>query len=1019
MLSDQVSKLSDKLEDQKVVVSKAVEAYKTAVEDWEKDQIIKAALDIASNLFDLAFAFATPASAFTALKDLGEMVQRIQKLVKIFDAVIKAYKSFQSLPKNPQDVVDALNGIVPKDLEMPTSEEWSEMKVNMDATLARGPNNDAKITLSQAFAILVLRGQALIEVQNVMQAKLSELSAAYSNKRVHDRQKKRLSDLSAKFDVAPEDLDVEAVDLIGFSGQLVFFQRQMLVVMASTLVIQDRALQYEYLQPPLSLESFSFTSLQVSILTQAQSINRGLTVQPMPETQPEPIVYEVHGVRPEQLTGTNTLAFNISLNKREFSSYNYVRVEKVEAEVGGIKSTKSGKYYTVLRFEGDPFMDRGFNGESLTFKTVPRVYTFLHDVSTSSHCKDASFQSNPLEAKAHFPLLKVATDDSDNPFAGKVSNITPFSTWRVSLPSTESNEGIVFDDCPRGLTVRLTFNIYAQLKEGAPPLPERMRNAFILRSQGIEVPLNMRHIYSSSPRSAPPVPSPLGSSVSDADVLNAMLNKSVCEGWDVVFSMSEEQVNSNLLQQYEDRKNNEKFFRETGQQTYTNKQKTSRIIFNLKFKAPKLQFLLNNNNEANVSLPIISGHYEFYFYGMDDHKWHLNAKGDVTEKQGFSINGNIPLGYLEGVVSGHKSVVLKLNGGSFSSKNFSPGDENPDFQLAITDYFTNLPDGYNVYTLGTLDTTKISGLDSLTPKDFLLNVYHTKSDRYVLQLFIATSGKLQNATQLNLLEPYSTTYQSSLIISSKIFFSNILPASIGDGGVGLTFSSMEPKDDENLDKAWTTSTTAGSISTPFGDTFISSTTSGNGMTGYTTVSVYVTMPDGKATLDLSKMNFTSGKWDVKMSMDKSEDISFKVGSQTCGPAGPCSSIDYNKTGTATVQITMSADLSFQVTGTGQDQQLQLSPVSSTHPLVVTGTIHASGNCKCDDNQLQKKFQAKLSDNAEPKLKTVLNRQFKAVSLFALKNILFPEKNLIDMKAAYVPGDLVIFGNFASDTLTAS
>ena len=48
---------------------------------------------------------------------------------------------------------------------------------------------------------------------------------------------------------------------------------------------------------------------------------------------------------------------------------------------------------------------------------------------------------------------------------------------------------------------------------------------------------------------------------------------------------------------------------------------------------------------------------------------------------------------------------------------------------------------------------------------------------------------------------------------------------------------------------------------------------------------------------------------------------------------------------------------------------------------------------------------------KPKLIAMFNIQFTPVSIFALKNILFPAKNLIEMKEAALPGDLVVFGNF--------
>lgn len=38
-------------------------------------------------------------------------------------------------------------------------------------------------------------------------------------------------------------------------------------------------------------------------------------------------------------------------------------------------------------------------------------------------------------------------------------------------------------------------------------------------------------------------------------------------------------------------------------------------------------------------------------------------------------------------------------------------------------------------------------------------------------------------------------------------------------------------------------------------------------------------------------------------------------------------------------------------------------------------------------------------------------EFKAVSVFALYNLLFPTQDFIVMKEAYVPGDLVVLGTF--------
>lgn len=1020
LLTAQQTSLSAKLKEQQFAVKKAVEDYEEAIAEWQKNQTIKAALDIVSSLFTLGFSFITPANSISALKELGLTVQRIQKAVNIFNALVKTYNSFKALPKGPKNVVDALRSIGPDGLQMPTSLEWSEMKINMETTLAKGPNVGAKADVSAAFAILVLRGKALLDVQNQLQAKLSELSAAYSNKRVHSDQQKRLSHLRTIFDAEPEDLDVEAVDLIGLSGQLVFFQRQMLMIMASTLVIQDHALQYEYLQHPVPVGSFSFINLQFAILSQAQSITKGLTAQPMPMTQPEPIVFEVHGVRPESLINNNSYTFCISLSKREFASYNYVRVQKVEAEIGGILSTRSGKYYTELTFEGDPFMDRDFQGSPRTFRTVSRLYTFLDNVCNSSHCKDVSFAgSTCAEANYFLQVSGMSISGIDNnPFGDKVSDVTPFSTWRISLPPTMSNEEIKFDNSPSGVTVRLTFHIYAQLKENTLTTSEKIRHAFALRTRSTSLKLPR---LSSKMLNADPPPQQT-TNVDKSDVLDAMMNKSVCAGWDVVFSMSAKQVNDNLYNQYMDRADNPDFLRSTGDivKEFTNSNgKKSRTLFNFEFEAPKLQFLLNNSNSATVTFPIKKGSYKYQLWVND--AWSTWNSADITEADNDSVQGDIPLAILQGKVSTQHNISLKLNGGRFSSQNFEPGTDNPGMNDALNKYFTeDLPDGYEVYNLGTLNMTNVTTLQSLTPSNFQFNVYHSPSNRDMLQIFIATTGKLPSATDLYLQEPYPSIYESSLIISSKIAFSDIIPISFGSAGVGLALERIKPDNNQNLDKAWSTRANAGSISGPYLPTLVKSYSyspkQGMGSIYYED---YVSVPDDVVLLPLKGMSFycSEGEWNAKMAMTMNNAaFKFKYGSRSQACTVSCSDwsgISY-KVYELTVTVTLNADLEFQVTGEGQNQMLKFSSIASTNPVIDGNLEPPAGACECNDRDLQKSFLHNLRTVMTPKLTTMLKKDFTSVSLFALQNIIFPAKDLIILKEAYLPGDLVVFGDFSTN-----
>ncbi|QFY13370.1 hypothetical protein GBF35_48495 [Nonomuraea phyllanthi] len=76
------------------------------------------------------------------------------------------------------------------------------------------------------------------------------------------------------------------------------------------------------------------------------------------------------------------------------------------------------------------------------------------------------------------------------------------------------------------------------------------------------------------------------------------------------------------------------------------------------------------------------------------------------------------------------------------------------------------------------------------------------------------------------------------------------------------------------------------------------------------------------------------------------------------------------------------------------------------------TLTPGGPCACTDNDLR----MRALDGIKGKLPTALKDQvgsvtFKPVSVFALENLLFPAAQVISLEQAYVPGDLLVVGNF--------
>ena len=161
------------------------------------------------------------------------------------------------------------------------------------------------------------------------------------------------------------------------------------------------------------------------------------------------------------------------------------------------------------------------------------------------------------------------------------------------------------------------------------------------------------------------------------------------------------------------------------------------------------------------------------------------------------------------------------------------------------------------------------------------------------------------------------------------------------------------------------------------------------------------------------MNFgNSNSGSVAMKFTTSNKYDFKYGEQvqscefSCGSWSDIGYHDYS----LQVTVNSGAQLPMTVAGSGQNQALVIQPTDSD--VDISGDLEPpAAACHCNDRDLQKRFLTNLQTHMKPKLKGMFDVQFKSVSIFALKNILFPAKNVIDMKEAALPGDLVVFGNF--------
>ncbi len=532
------------------------------------------------------------------------------------------------------------------------------------------------------------------------------------------------------------------------------------------------------------------------------------------------------------------------------------------------------------------------------------------------------------------------------------SKITPFAEWEISLPKTQSNSDISFDGC--SVNIEITFYIQAQLNDA--PVAKNM----------------------------------LMSNASGSTTLSQMQGKSVLKGWDVVFNYTEEKINDLLLQQYDDEKNNPDFVRIIPQQIndYTDPKTkvTTRTKWSMKLGAPRIQFLTNNSQYVEIYMEILSGSYE---YGIiADGKYIKISEGDV--ESGAHIRGNAALGKLQGAVNTNYMVVVDLSKGAFSTENMEITASNPLFDKYVTDYFVSLSTKYKI---GILDLANHTTLEALTPKQFFFHILKTNAGKNILQLFITTDGTQLVNLGVDVDEPIPDGYECSLMISSRILFDKIMR----QGFQSSSTFAIEGVNPGNTYDSWSAKITSGSIVGNFKSSNKNVRIDGN------TNSVNVDM-----TGMIFKTDTATHKIGSSHNISKAQGFQYytRHGHYAAGEAWDTYSWD-NYSLNVTVDI--KAVLPVGVSGTGQDQQVSIQ--ADTSAIQIDGALSPAGACTTNDRQLQQEFLDQLRDQLPEQIRKQVDVPFKSVSLFALKNLLFPQKNIVDLKEAYTPGDLVIFGGF--------
>ena len=459
-------------------------------------------------------------------------------------------------------------------------------------------------------------------------------------------------------------------------------------------------------------------------------------------------------------------------------------------------------------------------------------------------------------------------------------------------------------------------------------------------------------------------------------------------GWDVVFNMGLTEINRSLGTQYEDLKKSSAFSNQIKIESKTQRREKSCSItrFEVEYGYPKLEFLENNTERVSLEMQILKGSFQSCDFAgkcedSTEDKLDCDPKKEIA---GQVLKATVPIDQIEGKVAPSKpgaktySVVLDFAKGAFSVESLQLSDEQKlDFNKAIQAYFTTHP---VQYLINTLDLSDIATLPDLRPNRFVFKNLKTPAGERMLQLFIQTADRTaidrSQAFLNNVSEPIPFGFECSLMISSKVFFGSVLPASNTSSGWSL--KEVDP----GGKKAWYAEYTGGNLTGTADFTKANFTQPGYrqgfgindqpqpcGITYVFKRNQSIVWPVAGMTIK------TSGDGKPRLNFEKTEHVSAETEYviDLCGYNTP-----QHMAFGANVNVSAGGTLTMSVDGVGKAQKVKIALDNKSFD--IGGRMTGGGPCGCDD--LEAQLNQAIKAQVPSQMSNQLNITFEAISLFA-------------------------------------
>ena len=242
-----------------------------------------------------------------------------------------------------------------------------------------------------------------------------------------------------------------------------------------------------------------------------------------------------------------------------------------------------------------------------------------------------------------------------------------------------------------------------------------------------------------------------------AELTQRMSGKSITLGWDAVVFLNRAKVNSLLEQQYITRFNRDSFMKHiTGAASMTPDGQEILELSGLILSQPRLSFETASlrNSRATATMDIVSGSVSYVTKGSNEKPGSVLYSYVVTANQGCTLTMDIDLAASQGTVNEQGKVIVDIGEG-YNCRCNLVNEEKAQEQLGLffKDLYMEQKPEDRVYELGMLD---LRDVDLLAPRSFIIRTMATEqgalrdSDDYgegAVVLMVRTKGNTEEGEQ--------------------------------------------------------------------------------------------------------------------------------------------------------------------------------------------------------------------------------------------------------------------------------